>query len=449
MLHPAKTLAKVLLLILATSWAVEASPYDYEPRPLKECSPRDGWPNFYNKLERGTAVTIAYLGGSITEQRGWRVQTLEWFKHKYPRVQFNEVSAAIGGTGSNLGVFRLERDVLVHKPDLLLVEFAVNDAGFYPANIRKAMEGIVRKTRRQFPDCDIGFVYTLTARDKKAMDQGQMQRSASVMEQVAEHYGIPSIHFGEGAWELYKAGKLELVAKGNQAPIPSGESLNEQAFSATNVSGVMPFSRDGVHPYPNTGHVLYTQSFIRAADKIKAASSTTNVDKAGMPTPLVEDNWERAQMLTLSDNSAFKASGPHAQLSVDRDPLADKFSKRVPELWKFEPGSELSFQFKGTKIAIYDLKGPDCDAVEVELDGEKKIIERFDGHCSYHRLSILEAADNLEDRVHTITLRPLAGSVDKKAVLFDRNQKDFAEHPEKYAASNWYVGAILVVGSTN
>ncbi|MGE9291264.1 MAG: SGNH/GDSL hydrolase family protein, partial [Puniceicoccales bacterium] len=218
MLQSVKTFTKVLLLALATTGAAEASPYAYQPRPLEECNPRDGWPHFYQKVEEGEPVTIAYLGGSITEQRGWRVHTMNWFKHKYPEVKFTEVNAAIGGTGSNLGVFRLDRDVLEHEPDFLLVEFAVNDAGFYPANIRKAMEGIIRKTRQQYPDCDIGFVYTLTARDAKAMDKGEMQRSASVMEEVADHYGIPSIHFGESVWELYQAGKLELVAKGNQAP---------------------------------------------------------------------------------------------------------------------------------------------------------------------------------------------------------------------------------------
>ena len=84
----------------------------YPSRDAVECSPRGGLPNFYAKLGKGGALTVAYFGGSITSQAGWRVQSLERLGRRYPNVSFNEVDAAIGGTGSNLGVFRLGHDVL-------------------------------------------------------------------------------------------------------------------------------------------------------------------------------------------------------------------------------------------------------------------------------------------------------------------------------------------------
>ncbi len=63
-----------------------------------------------------------------------------------------------------------------------------------PEQISRCMEGIVRQTWRALPQCDICFVYTLTQAHSAAMLDGKFQRSASAMEKVADHYGIPTIH---------------------------------------------------------------------------------------------------------------------------------------------------------------------------------------------------------------------------------------------------------------
>jgi lysophospholipase L1-like esterase len=110
--------------------------------------PRDGLGNVIEKLQAGKPVKIAYLGGSITAAAGWRVQTRQWFSDEFPEAQVEEIHAAIGGTGSDLGVFRLQWDALRHRPDLLFVEFAVNDGGAPPERIFRAMEGIVEGSWR-------------------------------------------------------------------------------------------------------------------------------------------------------------------------------------------------------------------------------------------------------------------------------------------------------------
>lgn len=81
-----------------------------------ECHARDGLPNVLHKLSAGKDVRIAYLGGSITAQPGWRVKTTAWFQKQFPDSRVDEIDAAIGGTGSDLGVYRLQHDVLTYKP---------------------------------------------------------------------------------------------------------------------------------------------------------------------------------------------------------------------------------------------------------------------------------------------------------------------------------------------
>jgi lysophospholipase L1-like esterase len=118
---------------------------------LVECHERNSLPNTFASLEAGKTVRIAYLGGSITAQEGWRPKTLKWFRDQFPTAKVEEINAAIGGTGSDLGIFRLKHDVLDHDPDLLFVEFAVNDGGAPPEQIHRCMEGIVRQTWRHNP----------------------------------------------------------------------------------------------------------------------------------------------------------------------------------------------------------------------------------------------------------------------------------------------------------
>ena len=84
----------------------------------------------------GEDITIAYIGGSITngdsanpkETKCYAYLTTEWWKATFPGANINYVNAGIGATDSYIGVHRAKRDVLAYKPDLVIVEFSVNDA---------------------------------------------------------------------------------------------------------------------------------------------------------------------------------------------------------------------------------------------------------------------------------------------------------------------------------
>lgn len=426
---------------------------EFALRDLVECTPRDGLPRFFQKLNAGQPVKIGYLGGSITAQNGWRVQSRAWLKKQFPQAQIDEINAAIGGTGSDLGVFRLKSDVLDKKPDLLFVEFAVNDAGAKPGNIRKSMEGIVRQTWRTLPDCDIAFVYTVTAGEINGLKSGKMKRSESVMEEIADYYRIPSIHLGVEIAQLEKDGKLLMKSPDAYVARPSGDELNESANLPTDAKGRILFSKDGVHPYLDTGHALYTQSIIRSIPAIRAAGdavvtrSGKSVAPHALPAPFVVDNWENARLIPFGSTPALRIAGPAVALDAKKNEVARQFSNRLPNLWKFEPGATLNFKFRGIKVMLYDVLGPDSGALEVTLDGAKREVKRIDGYCTYRRLGTSSTGDNLApDTVHEVSVRVLDGGVDKRNILFERNRADFDKSPEKYQGSNWYVGAILLVG---
>ncbi len=427
----------LVCLISAFSF-INAQEKPYPLRDAVECSPRGGLPNFFAKLKAGKDVKIAYLGGSITCQNGWRVLSKQWFQKNFPKAKVSEIHAAIGGTGSNLGVFRLEHDALQFKPDLLFVEFAVNDSKAALERIIKAMEGIVRQTWKTLPECDICFVYTITARDIKNLNEGKMKRSASVMEKVADHYNIPSIHLGIEVAKLAKEGKLTMKAQKAKMSRVSGDELNQASGMARDKDGKIAFSRDGVHPYTDTGHVLYMEAIARS---IPAIEKTGKAGQHKLGKPLSPNNWEKAGIYPL-DKAELTG---FTKLPADSS-FVKRFGRRLPGVWKGGPGATVKFKFKGVKVSVYDLVGPDCGYLEVTLDGKKRELRRMDGYCHYHRLATLVVGDKLADKVHEVEIKVLGKELDKSKILFKSNLHYLEENPEKFKGTNWYVGGIMIIG---
>jgi hypothetical protein len=221
----------------------------------------------------------------------------------------------------------------------------------------------------------------------------------------------------------------------------AGEQLNEAAGMATDAQGRIIFSKDGVHPYPETGHVLYTQALVRA---LTALRKVEGVRPHELVKPMQPDNWENARMLALDQAGSF--SGPFAKLDPDADTTAKAFRKTLPQLWKLEPGASLTVKFHGTKLALYDLLGPDGAQLNVEVDGVARKEIRFDGYCTSHRLGIFNIADGLSDGLHEIRITVLADKLDKRSILFDKNKTMCDRDPAKFKPTLWYVGEILMVG---
>jgi hypothetical protein len=441
-IHPCKALTAVLAFGASALLLRAVEPATIPPeRKALECSPRAGLPNFFAKASAGGEIRVAYFGGSITAQPGYRVQTLAHFSKLYPKAKFREINAAIGGTGSDLGVFRLDQDVLKDKPDLMFVEFAVNDGGAQPVEIIRAMEGIVRKTWKALPGCDICFVYTFTEALLGDLKAGNFNRSAATMEMVADRYGIPSIHMGLEAVKLETEGKLLMKAEEAKMDRVSGEELNQSSPIAVGPDGKIPFSKDGVHPYPNTGHRLYTDAVVRSIPVIQGAAAGGR--NHTLAEPLDADNYQNTAMLPLERAAR---TGPWTLLPVDSS-LAKSFSNRMGAVWKGEPGAELKFKFKGSAAKIYDLVGPDCGKLEVTINGSVSSRQRFDAYCTYSRLATTPLGSGLDpSKIHEVKVRVLPDKIDKNPILFEKNRADFAKYPEKYAPTNWYAGAIFLVG---
>lgn len=142
------------------------------------------------KAQRGEPVSIVTLGGSITAGSGASVQSkcyasriADWWKNNFPQSNIKFRNSGIGATGSMLGVHRLERDVYKYNPDLLIVEFAVNDTS---SGTLETYENLIRRVVTQSPDTAIVLLF---------MTVQSYEDTQAEYIPVGEAYGIPMISY--------------------------------------------------------------------------------------------------------------------------------------------------------------------------------------------------------------------------------------------------------------
>ena len=163
------------------------------------------------KAARGEDITIAAIGGSITEgahaktwndtgnnapqfnssldgEKCYFERIGDWFCAQFPNTKVNTINAGIGATPSFLGTFRLDQMVINHHPDLVLIEFSVNDISaddFLLKNeIFESYESIIRRL------LEIGIAVIIVV----TMNQfGNSFQSYHL--ELADHYNIPAISY--------------------------------------------------------------------------------------------------------------------------------------------------------------------------------------------------------------------------------------------------------------
>ena len=321
---------------------------------------REGLANSRIRFERDKEGRVAFLGGSITTQTGWRDHTCDTLKKLFPDTRFDFLNAGIGGTDSTFGAMRFERDVFKNGPvDLLFLEFAVNDEGGGPGDVHRmrAMEGIIRHARKLNPNIDIVVQYLADTGKVAAIDQGGVSPAVADHDVIARYYNLPVIYNAKEV--AHRIAKGEFAWEGF-----SGDSCHPNAF----------------------GHELYGTfvAGLLAAAWPGAPSPDARIVPHDMPPALDPLNYENGRLVNPSE--AEVVSG------WQRDPAwkAEKtcnYGGPVDVLAGLEPGAELRLKFNGSLVGISGIAGMDAGVIEYSIDGgpfQKK--DLFDHYCTrFHR----------------------------------------------------------------
>ena len=158
--------------------------------------------NSIDKLEKGDNLKIVALGDSLTY--GWMVEKgyidflKEMLKVKYPKSIFKIINQGIPGDTAEGGLYRLKDHVLNSDPDLVFIQFALNDAfsGYSREDFHHNILGIINGIRNN-SSAEI-LLMTSVALDKR--EKRIAERYYDILKNIAEKEAIPIVLVHE-YWE--------------------------------------------------------------------------------------------------------------------------------------------------------------------------------------------------------------------------------------------------------
>ena len=319
---------------------------------------------------QGGALTMGFIGGSITDARpewNWPEAVTAWFVESFPDVRIQVENAAIGATGSDLAVFRAQRDLIDHGCDLVFVEFAVNDYGSPTEQRMRSREGLIRKLLAG-EWRDIVLAYTFHQPQYAEMMMGNTPDTVAEFEQLAEHYALGSVWMG-----LY--------------------ALNEVMRGRMRWEEWLP---DGLHPQ-SRGSLSYAHSVTAFLEQelVTSPSQVALPTGSALPAPLNPGHWGAAYSLSFA---AVKLEGPWSV-------------RNWPKLYWIEHvlhtaavGARLAFSFEGRGLLLgFDFGKTSAEFI-YRLDGgdwQKSNRERPDwcGTDGWYRTFLV--GDDLAPGAHT------------------------------------------------
>jgi sialidase-1 len=368
--------------IVEPAHAVAGTPYGREYFRL-----RAGLDNSRVRFAREKQGRVAFLGGSITHNPGWRDMVMQDLERRFPETRFDFINAGIPSMDSTPGAFRLDRDVLSRgRVDLLFVEAAVNDStnGRTDKEQVRGMEGIVRHARMANPETDIVMMHFADPGKMQVINRGQTPKVIQNHERVAERYGVPSLDLA-----------LEVTER-----IRAREFTWEEDF------------RD-LHPSP-FGQEVYFRSIQRLLDAAwkKPLARNPRVRPHPLPAaPIDSKSYVQARLVDVRD-AQFGEGWRFEERWKPRDGAGTRAGfVDAPMLVAEAPGATLTFSFEGTAVGIFVAAGPDAGIAEYSVDGgpfrERDLFTEWSAGLHLPWAQVLDA--DLETGRHELTLRTANG----------------------------------------
>lgn len=235
------------------------------------------------KAERGEEVTIGFIGGSITEghaassmQNCYVSRVYRWWCDTFPEATIHLVNAGVGGTSSYLGVHRVDSELLAYAPDLVFIEFAVNDT--YTEFCLTSYENLIRRILQSDSSPAVVLLFAINAVG------GTVQE---VQASIGEYYKLPMVSYGNAVIPEVAAGSI--------------------AWSE--------IARDIVHPN-DEGHALFAEFITTYLEEVYKQLDTIVIDeeqlgKYELPAPVTpqiyqEAHIENAKTITPVEMSGFE-----------------------------------------------------------------------------------------------------------------------------------------------
>ena len=322
--------------------------------------------DFSKRAEAGDKLTVVFFGGSLTwgarssdpQKTSYRGIIGQQLEQKYPKAHFKFVDAAIGGSGSQLGAYRLDRDVLAYKPDLMFLDYTLNDGtDSTTPDTLASQEGIIRRVISE-ANCPVIQMF-LAARGMVTEGTTAKMKRRTAHVEMAKAYNVPCGDAISLMQEKYKKGELDL-----------DKVWPPEAF-------------DTCHPC-DKGYALYAEAawdafnkavadkvVCRVPEKMVYADTYMHVARVKISSlaPLPE-GWRVTIPSTDYCAFDFLMSRWLDDVTIASNFLPKDRSKNNP----IEPAKPLKLAFKGSTVLIFGESTPHSGKCKFTIDGKEKEI---------------------------------------------------------------------------
>ncbi|MEK6796735.1 MAG: SGNH/GDSL hydrolase family protein [Spirochaetota bacterium] len=294
---------------------------------------------FCERAERGESLVVGAIGGSITEgasatapERRYIDRIAARLSERFPSAQFTIANAGIGASNSLFGAFRVRKDLFSREPDIIFIDYAVNDAT--NPDVVHPYESLIHACLSAPKGPPVILLFMLT-------DNGANRQDLQIP--IGRHYDLPMLSVRDAVWPEIEQGALRWS----------------------------DYSPDTVHPN-DAGHDMIADMALRAmvsdgkTAKVAPLPERLNAASAQFDNGSIID----ANVMKVLKNNGWK-KGPH--------------KAGYTGFQSDTPGSEFTAAVEGSYIAIgYKQYRGDFGIIEVIVDEGSPII--LDGYFVQERI---------------------------------------------------------------
>ena len=327
-------------------------------------------------------LTVGVIGGSITQgslasnQANCYAELFHsYWTEKFPDCEVNFVNAGIGGTNSYLGVHRVDEQLLSAEPDVVIVEFSVNDTD--KVMNKYSYDSLVRKILNAEGAPAVILLFTAST------DGNNLQE---VHKEIGLAYDLPMISYREAFYPEIEAGNIESK----------------------------DISPDGLHPNDD-GHRLIGQLLTRYLDSVY--DDIANIDTADISVPdkpYTADYYANAQMLGASEISPLEISG----FEIGGNSV---YPELFPDNFVTEGEGYLKFETECQTLGFFYLKQTNGKGgkYDVYVDGERKGVLEADFSGGWGNYGDTKQVIISKDREkHTVEIKLAEDSGNTELTIF-------------------------------
>lgn len=150
------------------------------------------WPDnrTINLVFHGHSVPAGYFKTPVVNTlEAYPYQVLKALKTAYPYAVINILNTSIGGENAESGAKRFATDVLIHKPDVLFIDYALNDRGIGLDKAKASWEAMIKQAQEK----NIKIILLTPSPDTSVhiLETGNvLEKHAIQIKALAKKYGI-------------------------------------------------------------------------------------------------------------------------------------------------------------------------------------------------------------------------------------------------------------------